>query len=91
MTNSDFHSPIPRQSVNCSSFKCSDGYILIENADNKECKKGKCSGSQCCDKVCSIYNCNVGYSMIEDANSTVCVDSRCTRNQCCTEGETIPD
>ena len=78
----------PAQNVYCDSYKCSYGYALIDNADDVECKRGKCKESQCCDKVCSSYDCPKYYELVHDADSTVCKDYKCTKDQCCKKGET---
>ena len=77
----------PAQNVYCDSYKCSYGYALIDNADDVECKRGKCKESQCCDKVCSSYDCPKYYELVHDAGSTVCKDYKCTKDQCCKKGE----
>ena len=73
--------------VYCDSFKCSSGYTLIDNADQQECKNGKCEKSLCCNKVCSSYDCPKYYELVDDADSTVCKDYKCTKDQCCEKGE----
>lgn len=38
--------------VCCVSFKCFNGYDLIDNADNKGYRYGKCDTAHCCDNIC---------------------------------------
>lgn len=36
--------------VFCSSFECSDGYSLVDDADKTECKDTGCTKKLCCEK-----------------------------------------
>ena len=73
--------------IYCDSFQCSDGYALIDNADREECRWGKCSDSQCCNKVCSSFDCPTNLLPVEDSDTTVCEDSGCTEDLCCEMGK----
>ena len=75
----------------CDSIECSDGYALVANAVDKECRRGVCMESQCCDLVCSSFNCPPTHPLVENANTTVCSTSGCTQKRCCELGETYLD
>ena len=74
--------------IYCDSFQCSDGYALIDNADREECRWGKCSDSQCCNKVCSSFDCPRRFSPVEYSDTVVCKDFGCTKRLCCEKGDT---
>ena len=73
--------------VYCDSYDCPSGYALIDDADGKECNKGKCNRSVCCNKVCSSFDCPSNLSPVEDSDTTVCKNDECTRRQCCEQSE----
>ena len=69
----------------CDSIQCSDGYILIDRADEVECYEGVCREAQCCEKLCSTHTCKDNYSLVDYAATTVCDDGVCSDDQCCVE------
>ena len=77
--------------IYCDSVKCSDGYAPVPAAADKECKKGVCTESQCCDMVCSSFDCPPTHSLVENANTTVLSTSGCTQKRCRQLGEKYLD
>lgn len=75
------------ETVYCVFFDCPSGYTLIGDADEEECKNGKCEKSKCCQTVCSSYDCPKHYELVDDADDVVCKDNKCTKDQCCEKGE----
>ena len=73
----------PSDKVYCDSYDCPYGYYLIDDADEVECKWGKCKKSQCCERVCSSYKCPKHYTWKSGYEKIKCNDSGCTTDKCC--------
>ena len=79
----DDNHDISSDTIYCDSVECSYGYVLIDDAADTECKKGKCQESQCCDMVCSTFDCPAGSTPKADSDKTKCSKSVCTSKKCC--------
>lgn len=69
----------------CSSYNCKHGYVLIHDADEVECKWGRCKEYQCCEPelVCSSYHCPKKYYAKSGSDDIKCHKSGCTTDYCC--------
>ena len=73
----------------CDSVKCSNGYSLIENAEDVKCDGGKCDEKLCCETFCSYYDCPDKYTSVDYADTIVCPYDGCTTDLCCDPGESV--
>ena len=71
----------------CHSFKCSDGYTLINHDNEKKYMLGTCKESQCCGNVCSSFHVPKRYFPVLYSDTTVCKDSGCSKDLSCEDGE----
>ena len=68
-------------------MKCADGFALINGASNVQCKRPKCTKSQCCDKACSSFNCPGNFPLVKNSDAITCKKAGCTEALCCEKGE----
>ena len=73
----------PSEKKYCDSYDCPHGYDLVDDADDVECKKGKCTESQCCKKVCLYYKCPNYCTPKSGSDKIKCDYSGCTTDKCC--------
>jgi len=84
--------------VACSSYTCTSGYTLVDDAAEKICVGGVCDGSQCCKEIlyCETFTCpegmkhKSGYETILGETSDVCCDTKmCSDFDCTSDGAHI--
>ena len=75
--------PKTSDKVYCDSYKCPHGYYLIDDADDVECKWGRCRKYKCCERYCSSYKCPKHYTWKSGYEKIKCKDSWCTTDKCC--------
>lgn len=68
-------------------MKCPSGFTLVNEASNVQCKRSKCTKSQCCDKACSSFTCPAYYPLVNDSDTTRCKKAGCTEALCCEKGK----
>ena len=73
----------PSEKKYCDSYDCPYGYDLVDDADHVDCKKGKCTESQCCKKVCLYYKCPNYCTPKSGSDKIKCDFSGCTTDKCC--------